>query len=436
MMKKLILLSLLLVAGFTLAACGEKEDIGDRTEINFWNISPVGSESYSGMRRIIRDFNESQDAYFVRSTGINFWDYWDRVNVAIASGNAPDVALHTIDNVVLRASNGALYNITELIEADIAAGRETIAVENYLENQLDVAAYDGNLYALPFSATTRVLYYNLDLFEEAGLSETDVPTTWSELHTVAKQLDDVSGNTINVLGFDPSFGEGTYKQFLWQSGLDYFDEDFNVTLDTPEHLEILEWMYDFNSEYSRSALDAFGEANEMLGINPFAAGNLGMMIASDGLYETLRPLGDSMRYGVAPIPLPDENGVRVNWGSGFSIEMYDNGDEARKQGAWEFMKYLMTYEVQQDMAEVLGWLMSSIPAMTDYAEGNPILEAFIEELNYAVDKVYVPYAPNWHAVDWDQYFEEGLRGAMTAEEVLQAAISNYIQKRENYEAAN
>ena len=435
MMKKLAYLALLLLISFTLAACN-REDTGDRTVIEFWHVSPVGSDSYSGMRRIIRDFNESQDEYFVRGTGINFWDYWDKINIAIASNTAPDIGYHTLDNVIFRAGNNALYNISDLIREDIENGVDTIDVSVFSENQLEFATYDDDLYALPFSATVRMMFYNLDLFAEAGLTEDDVPTTWSELYEVAKQLDDVSGNTINVLGFDPSFGEGTYHQYLWTAGLDFFDEDLNPTLNTDRHLEILEWMYDFNKEYPRSVLDAFGEANQMLGINPFAAGRVAMMVANDGLYETLRPLEGQLNYGVAPIPVPDEDGVRVNWGSGFSIEMYNKNNPERREATWAFLKYLMDHDKQIELSDTLGWLMSNIPAMEEYAEGNPILEAFVNELEYAVDKVYVPYAPNWHAVDWVQFFEQGQSSALTPEQVLQQARNLYIQKRENYEAAN
>lgn len=434
-MKKIALITMMLLSVFIISACN-REDIGDRVEIEFWHQSPVGSDSYSGMRSVIREFNESQDEYFVRGTGINFWDYWDKVNIAIASGNAPDLGYHTLDNVILRAQNDALYNISDLIAEDIENGVDTIDLNVFNENQLEFATYEDDLYALPFSATVRMLFYNLDLFHDAGLTEDDVPTYWDELYEVAKQIDDVDGNTINILGFDPSFGEGTYHQYLWTDGLDFFDDDLNPTLNTERHLEILEWMYDFNEEYPRSSLDAFGEANQMLGINPFAAGRVGMMIANDGLYETLRPLEGEINYGVTHIPLPDEDGVRVNWGSGFSIEMYDNGDSERRAGTWLFLKYLMEHEKQVELAEIMGWLMSNIPAMEEYAEGNEILEAFVNELDYAVDKVYVPYAPNWHAVDWDQFFQQGLSGELTAEEVLEAARSLYIEKRENYEAAN
>lgn len=442
-MKKTWIVSLLLLMTLSLSACGwfgdDDETPDGRIEITFWHMSPVGSDAYPGTRRIIRAFNESQDKYFVRGTGLNFWDYWDRIGVAIAANNAPDIGFHTLDNVILRAQNDALYNLSALIEADLDAGRPTIEIEAFLENQLEFATYEGHLYALPFTATTRVLYYNLDAFAEVGLTEDDVPTTWSELYDVAKQLDKVSGSTIERIGFDPTYGQGTYHGYLWQNGLDFFDEDLEVTLDTQAHVDVLEWMINFNTGaggFTRNQLNTFGEGNQMLGLNPFAAGRVGMIIETDGLYQTMKIHGSDINFGVAPIPVPDEDGIRINWGSGFSIEMYNNKDAERLEATWAFMKYLMDYDTQMELAEVNGWLMAHYPAMETFVQGNPILEALLEEVQFAVDKVYVPYAPNWHANDWQRYYDDALSGRRTPAEVIAMARANYLQKQENFEAAN
>jgi multiple sugar transport system substrate-binding protein len=38
--------------------------------------------------------------------------------------------------------------------------------------------YDGALYAMWDSTDTRVLWYNMAIFEEAGLDPNQPPTTW------------------------------------------------------------------------------------------------------------------------------------------------------------------------------------------------------------------------------------------------------------------
>lgn len=435
-MKKLLLGLLLAFTAFSVIGCGG--DSGDeKTEIIFWHMSPVGSESYSGMRTMITAFNDSQDLYFVKGVGFSFWDYWDKINVAIASRGAPNIGLSTIDDVVSRAQSGVLYNISDLMAAD-TTGVNTIDLAEFRQSQMDFATYEGDLYAMPFTATTRALYYNVDMFTEMGLTEEDVPTTWSELKTIAKIFDVVEDGTIERLGFDPTYGDATYHGWLWEAGLDFFDEDLNPTLNTQGHIDVMNWIIDFNNDLTRTQLTSFGEANQMLGLNPFAAERVAMIIGNDGLYQTIINSGSDINYDVAPIPVPDENGVHVNWGSGFSLEMYNNGDdsEAETAGAFAFYKYLLSYDTQLQLGEINGWIMSHISAMDEYVLDKPIMQKLLAEVDYAMDKVYVPYAPSWHGNDWQPYYTQILNKDLTPEEGLLAARNNYLQKQENYNSVN
>lgn len=436
-MKKLLLTLLFLLTALSVFGCAEDTDT-DKTEIIFWHMSPVGSPSYSGMKTVINDFNDSQDLYVVKGIGFSFWDYWDKISVAIASRTAPNIGLSTIDDVVSRASTGALFDITTLMEND-TTGINTIDLDEYRQSQMDFATYEGDLYAMPFTATTRALYYNLDMFREMGLTEDDVPETWSELKTIAKMFDKVDNDeNIERLGFDPTYGDATYHGWLWETGLDFFDEDLNPTLNTQGHIDVLNWILDFNSNFTRTQLNAFGEANAMLGLNPFAAERVAMIIGNDGLYQTIINSGATFDYGVSMIPIPDENGIHVNWGSGFSLEMYNNGNntEAEIQGAFEFYKYLLSEDVQIQLAEINGWIMGHIDGMNEYVKDKPIMQALLAEVDYARDKVYVPYAPSWHGNDWQPYYTQILNGELTPEEGLLAARNHYLEKQQNYNSVN
>jgi multiple sugar transport system substrate-binding protein len=193
----------------------------------------------------------------------------------------------------------------------------------------------------------------------------------------------------------------------------------------------------FNNDIERSELTAFGEGNQTLGINPFASERVAMIVEVDGLYQIIKDAGATFNYGVAPIPIP-EGGTRVNWGSGFSIEMYDNGknETDKRDGTYEFLKYLLSKDIQKELAEVNGWIMSHISAMEEFVQGNEILEKLLAEVDYATDKQYIPYAPSWHGNDWQPYYNQALAGTLTAAEALEAARNNYIQKKQNYDAVN
>ncbi len=435
-MKKILIGWMMLFSVFALSAC-QNSTTDERIQIEFWHMSPVGSESFSGMRSIITQFNESQDQYFVKGTGFSFWDYWDKINVAVSSKTAPDIGLSTIDDVVSRARAGVLFNISELVRNDTSEYLE-LDFSDYREAQRDFAEYESDYFAMPFTATTRALFYNIDMFEEMGLTEADVPETWSELETIAKMFDIVEEGQIERLGFDPSYGDATYHGWLWQTGLDFFDEDLDPTLNTQGHVDVLQWIIDFNSDFTRSQLTSFGEANQMLGLNPFAAERVAMIIGNDGLYQTIINAQADINYGVAPIPVPDEGGIHVNWGSGFSLEMYDNklNNDARRDGAFMFFKYLLSEAVQLELAEVNGWIMSHIGAMETYVIDKPIMQDLLAEVDYAIDKVYVPYAPSWHGNDWQPYYTQALNGDLTAEQALLAARNNYLEKQENYNRVN
>ena len=142
-------------------------------------------EHYWRNNDMIEEFNESEIAeelnVYVRGNGINFWDYWEKVNLSISGGNAPDIFLHAVSSTPLRLSH--LLDLTEMYEDDVANGRETLdANEMFFESQInDIARYDENnhMRAWPFSATVRAVFYNNDLFLSAGIVE--LPTTWSEM---------------------------------------------------------------------------------------------------------------------------------------------------------------------------------------------------------------------------------------------------------------
>ena len=435
-MKKTLTFILVIIAALFLVACNKGGSSSGKTQIEFWHMSPVGSESYSDMRKIIKKYNDSQDEFEVVGKGFAFWDYWDKLDTAISSKVAPDVGLSTLDDVVRRAAGGVLYNISELMAND--TNDYKLEIDQYRENQLKFARYNGDLFAMPFTSTTRALFYNIDMFESIGLTEADVPKTWSELEEVAHKFDVFKDGRIERIGFDPTYGNAKYHNWLWQAGLDFFDENLLPTLNTPKHVEILEWVANFNNQYSRSQLQAFGEGNQMLGINPFAAERVAMIVEVDGLYQIIKDAGATFNYGVTSIPIPDENGIHVNWGSGFSIELYKNGkgDPDKMAGAFDFLKYLMSYQTQIDLAEANGWIMGHIQGMVDWTKGNKILEALLKEVDTAIDKVYIPYAPSWHGNDWEPFYSDVLEGRKTAAEALEAARNNYLQKKENYDKTN
>lgn len=436
-MKKILSVLVVLMFAILLVGCNKGDDEGF-TVVEFWHMHPIGDDGYQGMRKLIREFNTEYEekGIKVKATGLSFWDYSEKLSFALTGGNAPDVGLATIDDVPYRAHGNVLINVGELIENDTSDNN--INLDDFLPAQIESATYNDVLYAMPYTATTRVLYYNLDLFKENGLTEADVPTNWEELKTVSDKITkfDSNGN-LEVLGFDPSQGNNNFAAWLWQKGLDFFDDDLNPTANTPENEEILKWVGEFNKEISRETIEAFGSANQMLGIDPFVAQKFGMIIDTDALYSKLKQHGVDFEYGIAPIPYP-EDGIRINWASGFSLEMYKNKttSEEKTKAVWEFYKFLLQKDTMKTIAGFAGGISSNLTAMEEFAQNDPLLAKLVNELNYAVDKKYIPYAPSWHGADWGPIYFNFLNQNITAKQALQEAQDLYLQKKANWEKLN
>lgn len=434
--KKVISLLLAGVLTASLTACGGGTGVnvsgsndalgGDRTQITFWHIIPEGSDGYDSLDALINGFNDAQEEYEISHVGYPFLDYFNKMTTAFSGGMAPDVFLYTMDDVPTRAAAGTIANLKPYMEAD------HYDTSDLYEAEIEAGIYQGGQYALPFSSTCRLLWYNLDLFEAAGLTEEDVPTTWEELYQVAHKMDVIEDGVIQQLGFDPTAGEANYHQFLWQAGLDFFDEEGNPLLNQPEQAEVLQWMVDFNKDYPYSQIQAFTDASKTLATDGFVSGRLAMMVANDQKYAVLKNSGVEFQYGVTSMPIP-EGGTRSNWSSCWSIEAFNGADQAKVQGAWEFMKYMLEPENMKAFFDSQGWLTASKTA-NEQLRTDGIMETIIDEIPYSREKMYFDFAPKWQE-DWDQFMQKAKAGT-PVNEVLSEAQSFYLEKRENFEATH
>lgn len=399
---------------------------GEKTKISFWHIFPVGSDGYDELDELIMNFNNVQDKYEVEHVGYPFLDYFSKMTTAFAGDVAPDIFFYTLDDVPVRAANNTIANLTPFIE------RDKYDLSDLYETEVGFGSYDGQQYALPASSTSRMLFYNLDMLEAAGLTEADVPKTWDELYEVAHKMDIVEDGVIKQLGYDPTAGQSNYFQMLWQTNLDFFDEENNIVINDDAHKKVLQWMIDFNKDYPYAQRQAFTDASKTLGADAFVSGRLAMMVGTNDEYKVLQNSQVPFRYGVATQPIP-EGGTRVNWSSCWSYEIFNSKNDDKINGAWEFMKYMLTPENQRAFYDSQGLLTASKKA-NDTLKTDEIMSKIIEELPYTSEKKYIDFAPKWHE-DWNQFMEKAVAGT-PVDEVMKEAEQFYKEKRENYKATN
>jgi multiple sugar transport system substrate-binding protein len=270
---------------------------GDKTTVRWFIGLGAGGqpEQEAAQRAVVDEFNASQDEIELVIEIVENDVAYETLATEIASGNAPDI----IGPVGRDGSNeyaGLYLDIEPLIES---SGVDTSMWEDAaIENQREP---DGTLVGLPFASYPSVLYYNRDLFDEAGLpyppseygpdgtatygegTEWEGPWDYDKVTELAQILT-VDGNGVDAT--DPAFDRSSTVQwgFHWQwttrifQNGSYWGAGYPVaddgTADIPAIWED-EWnwwhdaVWDLGISPSQEQMDAVGD-------NVFQTGNLAM----------------------------------------------------------------------------------------------------------------------------------------------------------------
>ena len=198
--KKMVFLVLIgfLVAG-TLAAAGGRARSADGANnvslYTWWS----DAERLMG-QALIRDFRAANPNVNVEENYIPYDDYHSMINTMIASGNPPDVMFLNEFLVNDWGERGVTENLFPYYQ------RAGINPRTFF---VDSALYitGNNLWGVNVTSTTTVLYYNKQMFREAGITpppdSATNPWSWEQFVAAARRLTrDNQGRTPNDSGFN------------------------------------------------------------------------------------------------------------------------------------------------------------------------------------------------------------------------------------------
>ncbi len=258
-------------------------------------------------------------------------DTTDKFLSMIAGGIAPDVTEMTLTRVGNLAPAGHFLNLAPFFERESGVRLTDFAA--VAVNALTSA--NGELVGLPLDVWPTATYYNLDLFEEAGLAAPSrlSAADWDWEYVVeagtSLTIDNDGDGTPEQWGVDTAVGLISYYIPMMQAGGSVYDRMIDPTRSTftdEGALQGLEWVADL---YRRGITAPDYEV-------PFTHGRSGMNFTSGP--TTLANLASSsdFRFGTAPATQgPDNNGTYVAVNS-VQITHYSKHPEM----AWEWVKFL------------------------------------------------------------------------------------------------
>lgn len=284
----------------TSAAGSEDNSKGEDITISLWTVF-TGSDG-DVLREIIDNYNETnQDGITVEIDIMDNDTLQSKLPSAVTSGTGPSFVLVGIEYIQEYAENGMIEPIDDFWEA---TGTNE---DNYYENVVAKSYVDGTLYGVPMQYNLQYLYYNKDLFEEAGIDS--VPSTFDELAEDARALTDKNAGRYG-LAMPSDFGY--YVQYLWGNGGDVIDTSTGeVLLDSQENIDTLTWLQELAGDVSPAGLTS-ADADTM-----FQAGQLAMLISGPWNINVLNGLG--MNYGIAAMPAGSAGAYSAEGGCSYMV---------------------------------------------------------------------------------------------------------------------
>jgi multiple sugar transport system substrate-binding protein len=271
-------------------------------------------------------------------------DYAAKIQAMIAAGTPPDI-LYVANgaDVTTHAARGALY------ELDGLARRDRFDASDMFEAALALYQLCGKQYAYPIDFPNQELYYNVDLFEQAGV---ELPLgNWNDRSWTFERFLDVARRLTR-----PAPGGGTQWGYLtahtgfrnwwvWvaANGGELFDKDMKTcVINEPPAVEALQFLQDL--VFRHAVMPGIPAAQAIGGLaggalRGFTSGQVAMATLPPWLGQVRNDM--KQRWDVAPHPRG--NGPRARWacaGGGTGLALTSPAVGARNiNEAWELLKF-------------------------------------------------------------------------------------------------
>lgn len=428
---------------FTLAACGgsneETPDTGGGTtdaggetttgggdtgggdtgvELTMW----VRSATDDFSTRLVDEYNATHENQ-VELTVIPNDNYLQKVGSAAGANALPDVLAADVVYSPNYTSQGLYIDISDKVAA-LDYG------DQLAPSHLEAGSWEGTLYAVPHKLDSSVMYYNKDLFEQAGLDPEKPPTNFDEVleysRAVSELGDDIYG--FNMGGNCGGCGVYTMFPYAWAAGEEVLSADgTTANFDTPVWREIFAlykatWDEGMNPQ---SALSEDGSTWQ----SAFLAGKVGVFAQGSPIVSEIMTQA-TFDWGVTPLMAPDGSGTATFVGGDVAgiTRSSENVD-----AAWNFLEWTLSEEAQVEIIAKNGDLPGRLD-LTDneYTSSDPRTKLIAD----GVANGYTPFAlpfgdlfnnPNgpWVEMMRDAIFGDDAEAAIVnGQEKIQAGLDD------------
>lgn len=204
---------------------------------------------------------------------------------------------------------------------------------NFSPEMLALSNVDGKQIGLPLAVSNMVMYVNMDIFKEAGLTEEDIPKTWEEVMEVCEVIKNNTDHYGMYIQLPDNWGD---QGLIFSAGGEMLNEDKTRVNFTNEGCikAIQMWQDLYTKGYAPVCTDAEAMAN-------FSAGDIAMQCTT---VMKINTFNEYVTYDLKVAECPGFEGQTKQLPAGGAAMIPFVTDEAKKAAVFDFMKYMSSAE--------------------------------------------------------------------------------------------
>jgi sn-glycerol 3-phosphate transport system substrate-binding protein len=388
------------------------------TEISFYYPVAVGGPITKLIDAYAADFEKENPSIKVKP--IYAGTYQETIVKALTahkSGNPPTTSVLLSTDMFTLIDEDAIVPIDDFVKTD----DDKAWLKSFFPAFMLNSQTGGKTWGAPFQRSTVVLYWNKDLFKEAGLDPEKAPATWAEQVAFAQKLTKADASGASQWGVQvPSSGfpYWLFQGFTTQAGTVLMNEEGNRTFyDKPEVIEALTYWVDLSRKHKvhPTGIVEWGTTPK-----DFFEKKTAMMWTTTGNLTNVRN-NAKFPFGVAMLPAGKRRGSPTGGGNFYISKKAPQGQQ---EAAFKFIRWITTPERAAQWCVDTGYVAVrpdafETPALKKYVADFPPAAVARDQLQYAVAELSTH--ENQRVT---KALNDGIQAALTGTKVPEAAMKD------------
>lgn len=403
-----ICLASLLAGAFFTAGCNERKTeytTDGRVILNFWHT--YNDDEEAELKKIIMEWEAVNASWSVRPVRIPFDGHKPKLRTALTVGRGPDMARVDWSFVCELGRKHALVDLAQF-------GFDTIK-DTYLKAPLRTNFIDGHYLGLPDQTTCVALFYNKQLFRDAGLDPEAPPKTWDEFVEIGKKITNAEKG-VYACGFENTLWWSLPFFNTFGAGL-ISDDGKKCLLDQDPAVRALEFKRALYADHKIEA--GAWRAGSITPEQGFVNGKYAMIFM--GPWNLPKFKSSKLDFGVTLIPAGPA-GTSTNVG-GTNVVIFNSGKFPK--ACYDFLTYFTSPQVQARWCSKLNQMPVNLGAYDLVKFEDPHLMTFMEQLKSAVSN---PVVTSYERLE--DFVNPEMEAVLTGQKTASAALSSLARKVE------